>query len=254
MIHQPAAGQTWSADDYAANAGFVPALGEDVLVSLAPQPGETILDIGCGDGVLTHRIAEAGAQVTGLEPDPSLAGRARKHGLNILEQDAHDSFGDHTYDAIFSNAALHWMRRPEVVLANAYRALRPGGRFVAEQGGFGNVAAILTALNASLEAVGYPEAAGNPWDFPTPAAQTARLEASGFRVESAYLIARPTPLPTGFAGWLATFGAPLMGNLPEEAQRTVIADCARRLFHLTDETGTNIADYVRLRFNAVKPG
>ena len=146
------------------------------------------------------------------------------------------------------------MRRPEVVLANAYRALRPGGRFVAEQGGFGNVAAILTALNASLEAVGYPEAAGNPWDFPTPAAQAARLEASGFRVESAYLIARPTPLPTGFAGWLATFGAPLMGNLPEEAQRAVVADCARRLFHLTDENGTDVADYVRLRFDAVKPG
>ena len=161
-----AAGQTWSARDYAANAGFVPALGADVLALLAPQRGEHILDLGCGDGVLTARLLQSGAHVTGLEPDPDLCAAARRAGISVLQQDAHDRFGENCFDAVFLNAALHWMREPETVMANVYTALRPAGRFVAEQGGFGNVAAIVTAMNAALEAAGF--AAVSPWDFPSP--------------------------------------------------------------------------------------
>jgi SAM-dependent methyltransferase len=247
--HRPRAGQDWDAEGYARHAGFVPELGAAALELLAPAPGESILDLGCGDGTLTARIAATGARVTGLEPDPAMAARARARGLDVLERDAHDPFGSALYDAVFSNAALHWMRDPPRVLRNIRTALRPGGRLVAEQGGFGNVAAIVTALHASLESAGHP-VPPFPWDFPTPAAQSARLDAAGFRVEAIALIPRPTPLPTGMAGWLATFGAPFMPGLDAATRAAVAADTERRLTHLRDETGTWHADYVRLRFRA----
>jgi SAM-dependent methyltransferase len=249
MSSIPATGQEWDAEGYARHAGFVPELGAAVLDLLAPRAGERILDLGCGDGVLTERIAAAGAQVTGLEPDAGMAARARDRGLAILEQDAHAPFGSEAYDAVFSNAALHWMRDPPAVLRNIRAALRPGGRLVAEQGGFANVAAIVTALTASLEAAGHP-VPPSPWDFPSPAAQRARLEAAGFAVVSIALIPRPTPLPTGIEGWLATFAAPFMPGLDAAARAAVTRDTGRRLAHLRDETGTWHADYVRLRFHA----
>jgi len=153
---RPAAGQDWDAAAYAHHAGFVAELGGAVLDLLAARPGEVVLDLGCGDGVLTTRLRDAGAQVTGLEPDPAMAARARERGIAVLEGDAHNPFGSELYDAIFSNAALHWMRDPSRVLRHARAALKPGGRLVAEQGGFGNVAAVVTALTASLEAAGHP--------------------------------------------------------------------------------------------------
>lgn len=245
----PAAGQAWSAEGYARHAGFVPALGADVLALLDPRPGERILDLGCGDGVLTARIAEAGTDITGLEPDPDMAEAARGRGLAVLEQDAHAPFGEAEFDAVFSNAALHWMREPEVVLRNVRHALRSGGRFVAEQGGFGNVAAVVTAINAALEARG--RAALHPWDFPSPSLQRQRLEAEGFRVLSIGLHPRPTPLPTGIGGWLATFGGPFLRGLRALEAEAVLQDAERRLGALHDPAEGWIADYVRLRFAAV---
>lgn len=251
---RPAAGQHWDPAAYAANAGFVPALGAPVLALLAPQRGERILDLGCGDGVLTAKLVEAGAEVTGLEPDPRLAEAARGRGIAVIEQDAHSPFGEGVYDAVFSNAALHWMRDPPVVLGNIARALRPGGRVVAEQGGFGNVAAICTALQAALEAGGHPLPASFPWDFPSPTLQRQRLRAAGLEPGEVALIPRPTPLPTGMAGWLETFSAPFLGGLDREAAAAVRADTVRRLGGLNDPAEGWIADYVRLRFTAFRPG
>lgn len=247
-----AAGQTWSARDYAANAGFVPALGADVLTLLAPQRGEDILDLGCGDGVLTQRLVQSGANVTGLEPDRDLSAAAARAGISTLLQDAHDPFGANCYDAVFSNAALHWMRDPETVIANVYSALRPGGRFVAEQGGFGNVAAIVTAMNAALEAAG--GAAISPWDFPSPSLQKQRLQRAGFDVTAMFLIPRPTPLPTGISGWLRTFAGPFIGTLSPKIQTEILEDGERRMAALYDPIEGWMADYVRLRFVARKPG
>jgi SAM-dependent methyltransferase len=245
-----AAGQAWSARDYAANAGFVPALGADVLALLDPQNGEHILDLGCGDGVLTAKLVQSGAQVTGLEPDPDLCRAATSRGITVLSQDAHDPFGANQYDAVFSNAALHWMRAPEIVIANVFVALRPGGRFVAEQGGFGNVATIVTAMNAALEAAGLN--ARFPWDFPSPSLQKQRLKRAGFDVTAIALIPRPTPLPTGISGWLRTFAGPFIGTLPVERQAQILMDAERRMFSLHDPVEGWMADYVRLRFAARK--
>jgi SAM-dependent methyltransferase len=245
------AGQAWSAEGYAHHAGFVPALGADVLALLDPQPGERILDLGCGDGTLTARLVERGAVVTGLEPDPDMARAARARGLEVLEQDAHDPFGEARFDAVFSNAALHWMRWPEVVLGNVARALRPGGRLVAEQGGFGNCAAIVTALNAAREARDL--LALRPWDFPSPTRQRQRLEAAGFRVRAMALIPRPTPLPTGIGGWLATLAGPFVQEEPPEARAAILAEAERRLAALHDPAEGWMADYVRLRFAADRP-
>jgi SAM-dependent methyltransferase len=249
MTH-PAAGQIWSATDYAHHAGFVPALGHDVLAMLAAQPGERILDLGCGDGVLTRRITDA--DVTGLEPDPALAAAATARGIRVIQQDAHDPIPHGPYDAIFSNAALHWMRDPARVFANAFAALRPGGRFVAEQGGFGNVAAVVTALNAALLAAGH--ATQSPWDFPSPTRQRKRLERAGFTLQSITLIPRPTPLPTGIAGWLQTFAGPFVSAFPEQDRAAIVKDTVTRMTALHDPDEGWIADYVRLRFHATKPG
>jgi SAM-dependent methyltransferase len=251
---RPAAGQHWDPAAYAANAGFVPALGAPVLELLAPRPGERILDLGCGDGVLTAQLAASGARVTGLEPDPRLAAAARGRGIEVLEQDAHRPFGDALHDAIFSNAALHWMRDPQRVLDNAARALRPGGRLVAEQGGFGNVAAVVTALLAALEAGGHAAPAPFPWDFPSPTGQRRRLAAAGLEPVQVALIPRPTPLPTGMAGWLATFADPFLSGVDPTAHAAVRADALRRMGALNDPDEGWIADYVRLRFVARRPG
>lgn len=247
-----AAGQAWSARDYAANAGFVPAMGADVLAVLAPMANEDILDLGCGDGVLTARLMQSGANVTGLEPDPDLCSASKRAGIRVKQQDAHDPFGANAYDAVFSNAALHWMRKPETVIANVFAALRPGGRFVAEQGGFGNVAAIVTAMNAALEAAGH--AAITPWDFPSPSLQKQRLISAGFDVTAMFLIPRPTPLPTGISGWLRTFAGPFIGTLSPQAQVNIRKDAERRMAALHDPIEGWMADYVRLRFAARKPG
>lgn len=251
-MEPPLAGQTWNADGYAADAAFVPALGADVLSLLCPKAGERVLDVGCGDGQLTRRLVEAGADVVGLEPDPSLSARAREAGLDVMVQDAHEAFSTEPFDAVFSNAALHWMREPTRVLTNIHAALRAGGRFVAEQGGFGNVAAVRTAIVASVEAAGYPTPP-EPWDFPTVDEQADRLQTIGFEVRSIALLPRPTALPTGMIGWLRTFADPYLAAVAPEDREGIVENTEQRLrASLLDRAGGWHADYVRLRFHAVR--
>jgi SAM-dependent methyltransferase len=180
-----------------------------------------------------------------------MAAAARARGLRVLEQDAHDPFGEGAFDAVFSNAALHWMRETERVLGQIARALRPGGRLVAEQGGFGNVAAVVTAINAAREVEGLEPL--HPWDFPSSTLQRRRLEAVGFRVRAMDLIPRPTPLPTGMAGWLATFAGPFLQGLDAGRGAAILRDTERRLGALCDPAEGWVADYIRLRFAADRP-
>ena len=197
--------QHWSAARYAATAHFVPAFGAPVVELLAPQPGERILDLGCGDGVLTEKIAAAGAMVVAVDAAPDMVAAARARGLDARVVPGQSLAFEREFDAVFSNAALHWMHPQEAVLAGIARALKPGGRFVAEMGGHNNTAAIQTAFRAVLGRRGIEALRLSPWYFPSAAAYRARLEAAGFRIEEIAIVPRPTPLEAGFAAWLDTF-------------------------------------------------
>jgi trans-aconitate methyltransferase len=246
--------QHWSAERYAATAHFVPAFGAPVVELLAPQPGERILDLGCGDGVLTAAIAASGAAVIAVDAAPDMVAAARARGLDARVVPGQSLAFEREFDAVFSNAALHWMHPPDTVLAGVARALKPGGRFVAEMGGHNNTAAIQTAFRAVLGRRGIEALALSPWYFPSAAAYQARLEAAGFRVDEIAIIPRPTPLAAGLSAWLDTFAEDFLNPLApadRAAAKQEICDLLQPI--LMDETGLWIADYVRLRFKAVLP-
>jgi trans-aconitate methyltransferase len=248
-----ATGQDWQAERYARNARFVADLGQPVLDLLDPRPGERVLDLGCGDGVQARRLLDLGCEVVGVDAGPDMVRAATALGVDARVADGHALGFVSEFDAVFSNAALHWMKRdPGAVVAGVTRALRPGGRFVGEMGGHGNVAAITVALLAVLARRGLDGMTAHPWYFPTPAAYRARLEANGFRVESIDLIPRPTPLPKSMSAWLDTFAEPFLKLLPE-AERAAAKEEAVALLApaLRDEAGAWTADYMRLRFRAV---
>lgn len=247
--------QTWNASRYAANAAFVPALGQPVLDLLQPQPHDRILDLGCGDGVLTEKLTATGAEVVGVDSSQNMVAAARQRGLDARVMDATSLTFDHEFDAVFSNAVLHWIKNdPDAAISSAYRALRRPGRFVGEMGGHGCVAAIHLSLIFGLEKRGVKNAARLcPWYFPTVDDYTARLERAGFIAENVQLIPRPTPLPAGMRGWLETFANPYSAALPEQ-QRGDYLDEATEMLQpvLCDERGRWTADYMRLRFIARK--
>jgi trans-aconitate methyltransferase len=252
----PAAGQRWNSADYARHGRFVADLGASLLDWLAPEPGERILDIGCGDGVLTGRLVEeAGAVVVGIDASPELVATARQHGIDARLMDAQALQFDAEFDAVFSNAALHWMKRdPDAVIAGAFRALRPGGRFVAELGAAGNVALIRGAIYEALGRRGIDAIRHDPWYFPTLADYRGRLAAAGFAVERIETFSRPTVLPGDVSGWLTTFAQAFLQALPPEQHKDVLAEVQAALApHRSNIAGQWTADYVRLRFKALKP-
>ena len=243
--------QTWIAERYARNARFVAELGLPVVELLAPKPGERILDLGCGDGVLTEKIAVLGARVTGIDASPSQVAAALSRGLDARLMDALALTFETEFDAVFSNAAMHWMLSPDKVIAGVRRALKPGGRFVAEMGGHGNVAHVERALLRALERRGHDERAATPWYFPRPEDYRQRLEAHGFRVDEIALFPRPTPLPDSLGDWLDTFAESFLRVLPEAERPAMKAEVADELGpHLKDHRGRWTVDYVRLRFTA----
>ena len=243
--------QHWSARRYAATAHFVPAFGAPVVELLDPRHGERILDLGCGDGVLTAKIAAAGATVVAVDAAPDMVAAARAKGLDARVVPGQNLAYSREFDAVFSNAALHWMHPQEAVLAGVARALKPGGRFVAEMGGHNNTAAIQVALRAVLGRRGIEALSLSPWYFPSAAAYRAKLEAAGFAVDEIAIVPRATPLAAGFDAWLNTFGDDFFAPLPppdRAAARREIGELLEPI--LRDETGLWIADYVRLRFRA----
>ena len=251
----PAHAQEWNSARYEQNARFVSDLGQPVLDLLNPQPGEHILDLGCGDGALTEKLVAVGANVVGVDSSPDMVAAAKRRGLDARIADAYELPFKAEFDAVFSNAAMHWMKRdPDAVVRGVHRALKPGGRFASEMGGFGNVAAITVALHTALGDFGVKTPASyNPWYFPTPDEQRQRLEAAGFRVDYIELIPRPTSLRTGMRGWLETFAIPFTKALPED-QRVVFLDAVTERLRpaLCDVRENWTADYVRLRFLARK--
>jgi trans-aconitate methyltransferase len=247
--------QTWDPERYARNARFVADLGMPVVELLAPRPGERILDLGCGDGALTEKLVAMGCTVVAVDGSPEQIAAARARGLDAHVMDGERLTFDNQFDAVFSNAALHWMHRADAVIAGVWRALVPGGRFVAECGGAGCVAIISAALAAALARRGIDAARVNPWYFPTVEDYGGRLRARGFAVTSIALIPRPTPLPGDITAWLETFAESFTAALAA-TQRAAFLDEVREALRpeLCDAAGQWTADYVRLRFAAHKPG
>jgi len=246
-------GQSWDPETYQRNAGFVSELGTPLIARLDPRPGERILDLGCGDGVLTERLAESGAEVVGVDASREQVEAARQRGLDARVMDGRALTFKQEFDAVFSNAALHWMSEPAAVLRNVHAALKPKGRFIGEMGGQGNVATISDALVAALARRGIDGKALSPWFFPDVDEYTRLMEEAGFRVAEIGLFVRPTPLPTGIEGWLETMARTFLEAVaPAERQaylEEVITDLEPEL---RDAEGQWTADYVRLRFAAFR--
>ena len=244
------AAQAWDPETYARHAGYVARLGEPLIERLAPRPGERILDLGCGDGALTAAIAASGAAVVGVDASAAQVAAARARGLDARVMAGERLAFENAFDAVLSNAALHWMTDIDAVLAGVRRALVAGGRFIGEFGGHGNVAAIRVALAAVLAANG-ADPAPPPWYFPTASAWATRLRAHRFLVDDVELYPRPTPLPTGIDGWLAVFAEAWFERLPAD-DRAAARDGVVRLLRpvLCDDEGLWTADYGRLGFAA----
>jgi SAM-dependent methyltransferase len=243
--------QTWNPTAYAEVGSFVPTLGAGVLDWLAPQPGERILDLGCGDGQLTAKIAASGAKVVGVDASPEMVEGALSRGIDARVCDVEELPFDSEFDAVFSNAALHWVRGQDAMMAGVKRALKPGGRFVAEMGGHGNIAAIRVALIAVLERHGCSGLEDGVNYYPTPEGYSERLAAHDFCVEQIQLIPRPTPLPSGMAAWLEMFRRGVLDSVPAALRQAVIDETVALLEPaLLDEAGNWTGDYVRLRFIA----
>ena len=246
-------------ETYDEEQAFVAEYGRDLLALLDPQADERILDLGCGTGELTAAIAERGASVVGIDVDGGMVERAREQhpDLQFHHVDATTFSLAADADAVFSNAALHWIDDQDGVVAQVADALRPGGRFVAEMGGVGNVASILHAARVEARARG--AIVENPWHFPTPAEQAVRLERHGFEVRLLRLFDRPTVLagPDGLRSWLEQFGAGMFARVDDEATREEIVEAVVQRLRpdLYDPDAEEwVADYRRLRFVAVCDG
>lgn len=250
MNKQP---QQWNVENYQTFASFVPQLGQPLFDLLNPQKGELVLDLGCGDGVLTEKLVEAGCEVIAVDSSKEMVEAACKRGINASMMDARDLLFSNEFDAVFSNAVLHWVKEPEKAVISIARALKKGGRFVAEFGGKGNVKTIEDALIHAVEHL-YPDGKSlSPWYYPALEEYQALLEKHGLQIESIALIPRPTPLPNGMRGWLKTFAGPFLKPFPENFHEHLLEE-AETLMQptLCDKDGNWHADYVRLRLLARK--
>jgi SAM-dependent methyltransferase len=238
----------WDAADYARVGRFVADLGAAALDLLDPRLGERILDVGCGDGALTHKLIERGAEVVGVDNSPELVAAARAIGIDVHEIDAADMSFNAAFDAAFSNAALHWMLDKERVAKAVFRALKSGGRFAGEMGGDGNLKRLRDRLDAELIARGYPPPLESSNWYPSVEEFAEVYEAAGFTEVDARLIERPTPMPNGVGAWVTTFRRGWLdrAGVPEE-ERAHIGQA------VADSLGSPHADYVRLRFIMRKP-
>ena len=246
--------QEWDPDTYAEHGRFVSDLGAPVVDLLDPQAGERVLDIGCGDGALTERLRRAGCQVVAIDTSPEQVWAALERGFDARIIDATELTFDQEFDAVFSNAALHWIPDVDRVIARVYAALRPGGRFVAEFGGAGCVASIRDSFTAALAERGVDGARVDPWYFPTAEAYRARLDSGGFSGDSLQIFPRPTPLPGDITHWLEVFAQPFLQGVPAAERPALLQDVRTRLEpQLRNPDGLWIVDYVRLRFAATRP-
>jgi len=242
---------SWDARLYGETSRYVSDLGAPLVELLAPRPGERILDLGCGDGALTEKIVASGADVLGVDASEAMVREARARGLKAEAVGAYELDFESEFDGVFSNAAMHWMKRPDEVIQRVKRALRPGGRFVAEFGGGGNVDAVSGALRKALAARGVDYDTLDPWYFPSLSEYRNRLESQGFGVDHIELFDRPTPIPGDLAEWLGNFGNTFLDGVSEGERLAVVDEVTEAVRpKLCDDEGRWSIDYVRLRFAA----
>lgn len=250
--------QTWDAGTYDQRHNFVWRYGAELIELLQPRAGERILDLGCGTSHLTAQLAARGARVIGLDRSPTMLAEAR-HAyphLPLVAADARRFAFAEPFDAVFSNAVLHWILEAERVGECLAAALKPGGRFVAEFGGQGNIKLIRAALHAALDEIGRPE--GRQWNilyFPSESEYAALLERHGFVIQQARLFDRPTKLEEGergMRGWLEMFERGTLDRLEASEREAVLASVEKQLRPHLHKDDHWIADYVRLRVVAHK--
>ncbi|MED4784617.1 class I SAM-dependent methyltransferase [Brevibacillus choshinensis] len=247
----------WDASHYDEKMNFVSHYGRGLIDWLQPVSGERILDLGCGTGDLTAKLAETGAHVMGFDfsPDMIEAARSKYPHLSFAIADAHAFRSDEQFDAIFSNAALHWMQRPEKVAESVWLALAPGGRFVAEFGGKGNCEQVVAALRVALGRKGISADERNPWYFPSIGEYTSLLERQGFRVVLSSHIDRPTLMPDGDGGlrhWLNSFCSPFFTGLSDREIDEICAAVSEIARPTLFRDGQWFVDYKRIRVIANK--
>ena len=249
----------WNADLYTQKHAFVFQYGADVLNLLDPQPGERILDLGCGTGQLTQQIADAGASVVGADASAEMVARARQAfpGVDFRVMDARNLTFSEPFDAVFTNATLHWISAADqsAVLTNVFDALKPGGRFVGEMGGQHNVERIIAALANALTRRGLPAAVRYNY-FPSISQYAQLLEAAGFRITLMTHFDRDTVLDDpdeGVIDWIRMFRGDAVNDLSDADRNAVFADVKAALRPTNFRDGRWFADYKRLRFIALKP-
>jgi trans-aconitate 2-methyltransferase len=248
----------WNTGLYERNHAFVWEYGESVVELLAPRAGERILDLGCGTGQLTEKIDRTGAFVRGIDASAAMVAKARDNypSINFAVADARSFEVEEPLDAVFSNAVLHWIKEPEAVINCIGKALKSGGRFVAEFGGRGNVGAIVGGICSVLSEIGCGELAGlNPWYFPSVGEYAGLLENAGFEVRYAVLFDRPTVLEGGSSGmvnWIEMFAGGWLSPLSEEVRSSAIQKVAAKVRSSLYRDGNWMADYRRIRIVAVK--
>ncbi|CAM5786592.1 MULTISPECIES: class I SAM-dependent methyltransferase [Brevibacillus] len=249
---------SWNSQLYDTKMSFVSAFGKGILDWLQAKPGESVLDIGCGTGDLSHELASMGAKPTGIDFSEEMIDAARKKypHLPFYVADAHTYRTTETFDAVFSNAALHWMKQPEKVAESIWIALRPGGRFIAEFGGAGNVETVIEKIRIVLSSAGIDASERMPWYFPSIGTYSTILEHQGFSVTCAQLFDRPTPLPDGENGilhWLNAFCSPFFTGMSAGEKKAAYRDIAEELKPHLFHDGSWVIDYKRIRVAAVKP-
>ena len=243
--------QSWYPESYERNAGFVADLGAGVMELLAPQAGERILDLGCGHGKLTENLVASGASVLAVDASAEQVEGARDRGLDAHVADATKLTFQGEFDAVFSNAVLHWVKDADAAIAGVKRALVPGGRFVGEFGGQGNVARVALGVERAMAKRELAIADFWPWYFPSCEDYGARLESAGFKVAYMELFQRPTPIPGEIDGWLETFGESFLNSVAAADRKALLDEVREDLApDLKDADGNWSVDYVRLRFRA----
>ncbi|QQL49109.1 methyltransferase domain-containing protein [Mucilaginibacter ginkgonis] len=248
----------WNAELYDDKHAFVYQFGESVLGLLDVKPGERIHDLGCGTGDLTKQIQELGADVIGTDLSPQMIAKAKEKFPDVKFEvaDAADFELGNDFDAVFSNAALHWVKDQDAMMTSVYKSLKPGGRFVAEMGGKGNVQKLITVTRDTLNKYGYHQQAKySQWYFPSVGEYASRLESHGFRVTFAVHFDRKTPLQDGEAGlikWIEMFGSPYFEGVTPTDKEKILNEITALLKPDYEENGQWYADYKRLRFTAIK--